>query len=194
MRRLSPRVSPATALAAAALFIALGGTSVAAISVLPRASVGTAQLKNNAVNSAKVKDGSLRRADFARNQLPAGPAGPVGPAGPPGPAGPSAKWALVNPTGSIVAQSGGITVTAKPGPGQYILDFGSAVAGKLILVSSGRASDPDFRGAVSAGPCGGTAEGSVCSVGNDSNHVQVITNNPGGTAREDHSFYVAVVG
>jgi hypothetical protein len=100
----------------------------------------------------------------------------------------------VNASGSIVAQSGGITAAAKPGPGQYILDFGSAVTGKLILVSSGRAGDADFRGTVSAGPCGGTAEGSVCPVGNDANHVQVITNNPGETTREDHSFYVAVVG
>jgi hypothetical protein len=100
----------------------------------------------------------------------------------------------VSPNGSIVVQSGGITITAKPGPGQYILDFGTAAAGKLVIASSGRANDAEFRGTVSAGPCGGTAEGSVCPVGNDPNHVQVITNNPGETAREDHSFYVAVVG
>jgi hypothetical protein len=71
----------------------------------------------------------------------------------------------VSPNGSIIIQSGDITASAKPGVGQYILDFGSAVAGKLILVSSGRASDPDFRGMVSAGPCGGTVEGAVCPVG-----------------------------
>jgi hypothetical protein len=194
MRRLLRRPSPATVVAAVALFVALGGTSIAAVSALPRSSVGTAQLRNNAVNSAKVKNGSLRLADFARNSIPAGPAGPTGPAGPAGPAGPGARWALVTPAGSIVTQSGGITAAAKPGPGQYILNFGSAVAGKLIIVSSGRAADPEFRGIVSAGPCGGTAEGSVCPVGNDANHVQVITNNPGSTAREDHSFYVAVVG
>jgi hypothetical protein len=82
----------------------------------------------------------------------------------------------------------------RAGPGQYILDFGSSVAGKLIIASSGRASDAEFRGTVNAGPCGGTVEGSVCSVSNDTNHVQVITNNPGETTREDHAFYVAVVG
>jgi hypothetical protein len=197
------RLSPATALAGLALLVALSGTSVAAVSVvLPRNSVGTAQLKTNAVISAKVRNGSLRRADFARNQLPAGPTGPVGPpgpagptgpAGPAGPAGPGAKWALVRPDGSIVAQSGGISA-AHPSGGQYILDFGASVAGKLIMATSGRASDPDFRGMVSAGPCGGTVEGSACPIGNDANHVLVVTNNPGETAREDHSFYVAAIG
>jgi hypothetical protein len=171
-------------LACLALFVALGGTSIAAVTALPRNSVGTAQVKNY----------SLLKVDFKRGQLPAGPAGPTGPAGPAGPAGPGARWALVSPNGSIVVQSGGITASAKPGPGQYILDFGSSVAGKLIIVSSGRASDAEFRGTVSAGPCGGTVEGSVCAVGNDATHVQVITNNAGETAREDHAFYVAVIG
>jgi hypothetical protein len=175
MRRLRQRLTPAMVLACLALFVALGGTSIAAVTALPRNSVGTAQVKNY----------SLLKVDFKRGQLPAGPAGP---------AGPGARWALVSPNGSIVVQSGGITASAKPGPGQYILDFGSSVAGKLIIVSSGRASDAEFRGTVSAGPCGGTVEGSVCAVGNDANHVQVITNNAGETAREDHAFYVAVIG
>jgi hypothetical protein len=192
--RLSKRLSPATVLASIALFVALGGTSVAAVTALAPNSVGTAQIRNNAVVSTKVRNGSLRRVDFAANQLPAGLRGPAGPPGPTGATGPGARWALVNPTGSIVVQSGGVTVAAKPGPGQYILNFGAVIAGKLIIVSSGRASDPEFRGVVSAGPCGGTTEGAVCSVGNDTNHVQVITNNPGETAREDHAFYIAVVG
>jgi hypothetical protein len=81
-----------------ALFMAMSGTAYAA--TLPRNSVGTAQLKANAVTSAKVKNGSLRLADFARGQLPpslagpkgdpgaAGPAGAPGAQGAPGPAGP----------------------------------------------------------------------------------------------------------
>jgi hypothetical protein len=63
-----------------ALFVALGGTSYAAVR-LPANSVGTKQIKRNAVTSAKVKNGSLRKADFAAGQLPAGPNGPAGPAG-----------------------------------------------------------------------------------------------------------------
>jgi hypothetical protein len=71
-----------------ALLVALGGTSVAAVGNVPLFSVGTPQLKSNAVISAKVKNRSLLRVDFAAGQLPAGPTGPQGPAGPAGPAGP----------------------------------------------------------------------------------------------------------
>ena len=78
-----------------ALLVALGGTSIAAVNQLvPRNSVGPAQLRtgavtnpkirNNAVNSAKVANRSLRRSDFALGQLPAGPTGPQGPPGAPG--------------------------------------------------------------------------------------------------------------
>jgi hypothetical protein len=80
-----------------ALFIALGGTSYAAVT-LPANSVGTkqikknavtsAKIKKNAVTSAKVKNGSLRQVDFAAGELPAGPTGPAGPHGAGGPQGP----------------------------------------------------------------------------------------------------------
>ena len=80
--------APSTALASLALLVALGGTGYAA-TVLPAGSVGTAQLKEGAVVSSKVKDGSLRAKDFARGSLPSGPQGDSGPAGPQGPAGPA---------------------------------------------------------------------------------------------------------
>src|SRR2546423_14946531 len=105
--------SPAIVLACGALLLALGGVSWAA-TALPRNSVGTAQLKNNAVTSGKVKNHSLLRADFKSGQVPKGPAGPAGPAGatgpqgpkgPTGPAGPAAtanlKWALVKADATI---------------------------------------------------------------------------------------------
>jgi hypothetical protein len=89
--------SPAMVVAGAALIVALGGVSYAA-GVLPKNSVGTAQLKksavtaaklkkdavtgvklrNNAVTSAKVKNGTLLADDFKAGQLPAGPQGPKG--------------------------------------------------------------------------------------------------------------------
>jgi hypothetical protein len=188
------RLSPSMVVACIALLVALGGTSVAAVSALPRNSVGTLQLKDNAVTSSKVKNGSLLRVDFKSGQIPAGPAGPTGPAGPAGPAGPGAKWALVRPDGGIAAQSGGITLTAKASPGDYVLDFGSAVTGKLIVASAGQANDLSFRGVVIAGPCGGPPQGSTCPTGNDANHVNVLTSNVGGSATEDHAFYVAVIG
>lgn len=99
MRLLSRRPSPAMIVACLALLVALTGTSVAAVSQLvPRNSVGPAQIRsnavtrpkirNNAVNSAKVANQSLLAVDFAVGQIPAGPAGPAGAAGPAGPPGP----------------------------------------------------------------------------------------------------------
>ena len=82
--------SPALVISCVALAIALGGTGYATVSQVPRNSVGTPQLKNSAVTSAKVKNRSLLRADFAAGSAPcrtcraggtAGPAGPAGPAG-----------------------------------------------------------------------------------------------------------------
>ena len=142
--------------------------------------------------------------DFKAGQLPRGPAGPAGapgPAGPQGPAGPAGtgssvaiKWALVRPDGGIAAQSGGITLAAKPSGGTYILGFGSAVTGKVILASGGYAGDAgDQRGETTAGPCGGGTEGRTCSVSDTSSSVFVQTRNSGGDPA-DHSFYVAVFG
>src|SRR3954464_8399639 len=78
VRHLVP--SHATLVAYMALFVALGGASYAAIAI-PRNSVGTRQLKANAVTSAKVKNRTLRAIDFARGVLVAGPRGPTGATG-----------------------------------------------------------------------------------------------------------------
>lgn len=85
-------------LALLALFVALGGTSVAAVS-LKKNSVGSKQIKANAVKgpeiaadaviSEDVDDGSLRGEDFGAGQLPEGPRGPQGLQGDAGPPGPS---------------------------------------------------------------------------------------------------------
>ena len=92
MRIPMRRPSPALVISCIALAFALAGTGYATVLQVPRNSVGTAQLKNSAVTTAKVKNRSLLRADFAAGQLPAGPRGPAGPpgsAGPTGPAGPA---------------------------------------------------------------------------------------------------------
>lgn len=68
-----------------ALGVALGGVSYAV--TVPRNSVGSPQIRNgqvkrgdlgaNAVTRAKVRNGSLRSADFRTGDLPVGPAGPA---------------------------------------------------------------------------------------------------------------------
>jgi hypothetical protein len=77
-------IASAHALAAVALFVALGGTSVAATAV--RAITG-AEVKNGSLTGKDVRNRSLTRADLAPGVLRAGPAGRQGPAGPEGPAG-----------------------------------------------------------------------------------------------------------
>lgn len=75
------RPSPALVIACIALFVALSGTGYA-VSKLPRNSVGSAQIKKNAVTGAKVMNGSLAAADFKRGELPAGAKGEKGDRGP----------------------------------------------------------------------------------------------------------------
>jgi hypothetical protein len=69
-------------LATLALFVALGGTSYAAVK-LPKDSVGSTQLRRNAVTSTKVKDRSLRQRDVSSSELAAlrGAAGSTGATG-----------------------------------------------------------------------------------------------------------------
>ena len=71
------RPSHSTVAAYMALFIALGGTSYAAVK-LPKNSVGSTQIKKNAVSSSKVKNGSLTKSDFKASDLPVGQAGAQG--------------------------------------------------------------------------------------------------------------------
>src|ERR671932_2848278 len=109
MRRLiAHRPSPAMVIAALALLFALTGTGIAAVAALPRNSVGTAQLRNNAVTSSKVRNRSLLARDFKRGQLPRGPVGPAGQPGPPGPAGPA------GPAGETRTGSGARPPTPAP--------------------------------------------------------------------------------
>ena len=115
---LRRRPSPAMVVACLALVVALGGTSVAAVSQLvPRNSVGAAQLQTgavtgakvraNAITSIKVRNRSLLRSDFAPGQLPAGPTGPMGPAGPAGPAGAAGPAGVI---GAITVRTASVTI------------------------------------------------------------------------------------
>jgi hypothetical protein len=111
MRRLiARRPSPAMTVAVLALFIAIGGTGYAALK-LPKNSVGTKQLKHNAVSSSKVKNRSLLAKDFKAGQLPRGSQGAAGPAGPTGPQGPQGADGLgaKAPAASVLASAGETT-------------------------------------------------------------------------------------
>ncbi len=111
-----------------ALLVALGGTSVAAVQALAPNSVGTAQLRANAVTAAKIKNRnvtgaklalnavtgatvrnrSLSAADFIASSLPVGPQGPAGAAGPAGPAGPAGTIGPISVRQASVTVPGGV--------------------------------------------------------------------------------------
>ena len=120
MRTLLRRPSPAMVVACLALLVALGGTSVAAVTQLGRNTVNTPQLvngavtnpkiRNNAINSSKVANRSLLRSDFAPGQLPAGPVGPQGPAGPTGATGAAGAAGPAGVIGAITVRTASVGV------------------------------------------------------------------------------------
>jgi hypothetical protein len=137
----SYRPSHAVVVAYLALFVALGGSSYAAVRVgsgqivnnsirskdIRNSNVTTRDLKNNDVRSRDVRNGSLLAGDFAPGQLPAGEQGPAGPQGARGPQG-------VPGTARAYALSGSC-----PTPGQNCaIARGKGVAYIRSLVQIGR--------------------------------------------------------
>ena len=95
--RFRSHLSYANVMATVAVFVALGGSSYAAVALSKNSvkskHIGKGQVKRsdvarNAVTSAKVKNLSLLAADFKAGQLPAGATGPAGAMGPQGLQGP----------------------------------------------------------------------------------------------------------
>jgi hypothetical protein len=128
---LREKLTYANVMATLAVFIALGGTSYAAIA-LPRNSVGTKQLRSGsvgkaelrarAVTSNKIRNGSVTIGDIAaatRDALRGDP----GPAGPPG----VALRAAINSGGTPLA--GNATGSSALGGGAFVVEFGRNLAG-----------------------------------------------------------------
>jgi hypothetical protein len=103
------RPSPAMVVALVGLFVALGGSSYAALA-LKANSVSSTHIKNGqvkrvdlgkaSVDSSKVANGQLLAVDFAAGQLPVGPRGPQGPAGAAGATGPQGETGPPGPAGA----------------------------------------------------------------------------------------------
>lgn len=81
-RKSGSCISYANVVATLALFIALGGSSYAAIVITGK------NVKNNSLTTKDIKNRSLLKKDFKAGQLPRGPAGLQGSSGPKGDAGP----------------------------------------------------------------------------------------------------------
>jgi hypothetical protein len=92
LSRLWSKLSYANVMATTAVFVALGGTSVAAISLtrnsvrskhIAKGQVKRSDIGRSAVNSTKVANRSLRLIDFRAGQIPTGPPGTPGQPGSP---------------------------------------------------------------------------------------------------------------
>ena len=179
-----------------ALFLALGGTSYAATSLAAN-SVGTTQLKSNAVTGAKIKAGTIQASDLAKSAKtagatgPAGPAGATGPAGPAGPAGAAATnlFAVVSASGQLIQGSGVTAVSHQNGSANYIVIFNRNVSRCALVGAVGGY----VNGGNSAGPADGTANAGVVG---DTGDTQVATVNvitrAGSGATADRAFHLIV--
>lgn len=188
--------SPAMSVALVALFVALSGGAYATVALnqvvsssikngevknpdLGTASVGTLKMKDGAVTSAKIATNAVTSAKIA-SVAATKVTGAVGVLRP--------RWALVSANGSIIAQSGGISIAAKVTGGYYV-NFGSPQTGRVIHTSIHYGS----QGFVGAAICGATtAETTFCFAlnTNTTSHVFVQTLNTAGT-QADQSFYIS---
>jgi hypothetical protein len=140
MRDRLPLILSTTALIVAAF----GSTPLgqaAYDAVVPNNSVGTSQLRHNAVTAGKIApnairtghvlNGSLLEADFKPGQLPAGPQGPKGDKGAKGDKGDPALsgYEIVRTSKDVAANSVVIAVTASCPTGKKVVGGTHGVAG-----------------------------------------------------------------
>jgi type VI protein secretion system component Hcp len=143
LARLRERLTYANVVASLCLFILLGGSAYAAITVTGK------NVKDGSLTSDDVKNGSLLKKDFKDGQLPRGPAGPQGPPGPQGPQGPAGAQGAQGPAGAVppppaeaTPLAGRLTITD---PGQPAISF------PVLSSSFGASYEPPLSGGAGGG-------------------------------------------
>ena len=132
MRRRRP--SPAMLVALLALFVALGGSSYAAIR-FPAGSVGTAQLKNGAVTKKKINKVTIRA--LKGNRGPRGFQGARGAPGAPGPAGPAGTAGARGPAGPGMTDLEWVSSSNSSSTAGDLVAEVQCPAGKIVVTGGG---------------------------------------------------------
>jgi hypothetical protein len=108
------------AIAYGALFVALGGTSYAAVN-LPAGSVGTRQIRNSAVTDKKLANGSITPAKFSGKDVN----------------GSIAMWARISATGVLVASKPHATIIGyNPATASGRISWGRAIPGPCFSLAT----------------------------------------------------------
>ena len=212
------RRAPSLAVSMVALFISLGGVGYAAATIgsaqIKNNSVRSKDIRNNDIRgkdiragtlgSSDVKDNALTGADVLSSSLgkvpraavadradTAGNANTVGGVGVGALQG-RVRWVQVDgDNGSILAQSGGITVS-RPSEGLYLVDFGTSTANAMIS-ASGAQLGLNSTAFVNAQRCGGPPTGITCGPGTTANQVGVHGDKPTEAGLDDADFYLALI-
>jgi hypothetical protein len=127
--------------------------------------VTTNKIANDAVTGDKVKESSLSEVPLAANANKLGGQSPSS-------FQQRVQWATVKSDGTILAQSGGITMVSHIG-NEYWLNFGSNLTERGAFVSF-RYLNPNFDGYVASQPCAGPANTLPCSATGTSNNPNVL--------------------
>jgi hypothetical protein len=122
-------VLAATALLVSVLFATPLGQAASRL-VLPKNSVGSAQIKKGAVTGLKIKNGTLTAAKFKAGQLPRGPKGDPGPEGPKGDTG--ARGPKGDPGATKVTRRSGLP-GGDAAPGGVSGSFASCQPGEAMV-------------------------------------------------------------
>jgi hypothetical protein len=190
LAKVRARLTYANVVATVALFVALGGSSYAAISItgknVKNSSLTGKDVKNNSLTGSDVKniksgdvsDHSLLAKDFSAGQLPAGPQGQKGDTGVPGTA---RAYAHILADGSIdSAHSKGVGHALNAENGLHCGEFTFGTP-NVVVVSQDLATGTGFAVA--------HPEANSCVVGGVNYNAQVsTTSSVGGQA--DRAFYV----
>jgi hypothetical protein len=171
------RPSPALVISLIALFVALGGTSYAAIKI------GAGNLKTGSVGTRAVKNGTLRGRDIRRATL-SGREINEGRLGSVPLAEGTSHWAVIRAPDGVVVRGRGVTsATRFPQPGRYQVIFNRDVRGCAYLATLGNTD--------AATPS--TGQIAVSQLPNTPNGVQIRTTTSDGGTNANRNFHLAVV-